>query len=173
MMHFYKDPENNLHSLDSVDDEWRLPAGSVQITESEHQGIIESLIPIDNVKSNIWVAIKTYRDDRFETGGVKVAADGVDYWFYTTLKAQAQYANLYAQFNIDPTYEVADWKTMSGDFITMTKTVNESIQSALVAADVAVFAVGQSHYAAIMALETISEVKAYDYKTGWPTIYGE
>jgi hypothetical protein len=35
----YKDPENNLHFLDSSDYEYMLPAGSVQITDAEAEAL--------------------------------------------------------------------------------------------------------------------------------------
>lgn len=43
---YYKSPDNSLHSLDSVEHEHLLPAGSVQITDAQAQQIIEANAPV-------------------------------------------------------------------------------------------------------------------------------
>jgi hypothetical protein len=45
MMH-YKDPQSNLHSLDSADHEHLLPSGSVQITDAEAATIRAANAPV-------------------------------------------------------------------------------------------------------------------------------
>jgi hypothetical protein len=42
---YYKDPVNGLHSLDSTEFEYLLPAGSVAITDSEAQALRPSVEP--------------------------------------------------------------------------------------------------------------------------------
>ena len=43
---YYKAPDNSLHFLDSVEHEYMLPAGSVQITDAQAQQIIEANAPV-------------------------------------------------------------------------------------------------------------------------------
>jgi hypothetical protein len=43
---YYKAPDNSLHSLDSVEYEHMLPAGSVQITDAQAQQIIDANAPV-------------------------------------------------------------------------------------------------------------------------------
>ncbi len=50
---FYKDPEGNLHYIDSLDDEPRLPVGSVRIFDKEAQEIIQARLPEVDLKASI------------------------------------------------------------------------------------------------------------------------
>lgn len=60
------------------------------------------------------------------------------------------------------------WKTMGTGFVTMTQTLAGQIFGATAQRDITVFAVAESHIAAIAALTDADAVLAYDYSTGWP-----
>ena len=60
------------------------------------------------------------------------------------------------------------WKTLDGSFVTMTQSLAGQIFGAVAAHDSATFAVAENHRA---AMELTSNPEAYDYQTGWPTVY--
>ncbi len=122
-------------------------------------------------QDQVWAAIKAKRDDLKFNGGVKVAVDGEDKWFYVTVDARTQYANLAATFTRNPTLTIEGWRTMDGSFVTMDATLLASIQDNGAVQESTIFAVGVTHETAMMALTTAAAVAAYDYSTGWPVTY--
>lgn len=75
----YKDPQNNLHSIDSTEYAYLLPAGNVPITDAEADDIRLSQLPvvvpptIKEIKASQWEAIKAKREHLSDTGGYSVS----------------------------------------------------------------------------------------------------
>ena len=124
-------------------------------------------------QDQVWAAIKAKRDGLKFDGGVKVAVDGVDKWFYVTVDARTQYANLAATFTRNPTLTIEGWRTMDGSFVTMDAALLGDIQDNCAIQESTIFAVGVTHETAMMALTTAADVLAYDFSTGWPAVYGD
>lgn len=78
---YYKDPENNLHSIESTDFAYLLPAGSVQITDEEAAKIAKpkltkaELQAQKNAESLAYLASTDWYVVRFAESGVAVPAD--------------------------------------------------------------------------------------------------
>ncbi len=60
------------------------------------------------------------------------------------------------------------WKVIGGALVDMTPTLAGQVFAAQAARDAALFAVAESHIAAINALTTVEAVESYDASTGWP-----
>lgn len=111
---------------------------------------------------NKWLEIKKKRDLLTEIGGYKVGT----MWFHSDQKSRSQQLGLVLLgANIPAGLQ---WKTMDGTFVTMTQTLAGQILAAAAASDTAIFAVAESHRA---AMEASADPAAYDYSTGWPVTF--
>lgn len=109
-----------------------------------------------------WERIKQERDRR-KASGVNVGG----YWFHSDDPSRIQQLGLVMMGANVP---AVPWKTMSGEFVTMSPTLARQIFMAVAAADQAIFGIAEQHKAAMRASE---DPAAYDYLTGWPPVYGE
>lgn len=161
-----------------------IPADAVEITEVEHAALIEGQSmgkhivagesgrpilqdPHPPTAAQVLERIKAERDRR-KAGGVKVKVGTVNKWFHSDDASLIQQMGLVMMGTSIP----ADlrWKTMDGSFVTMTQAVAGSVFTAAAASDQAIFAVAETHKA---AMESGADPASYDYSTGWPKIYGE
>lgn len=114
-------------------------------------------------RARIWEAIKAERDRR-KAGGVQVAGK----WFHSDDPSRIQQIGLVMMgASIPPGLS---WKTMDGSFVTMTQTLAGQVFGAVAALDQAAFTAAETHRAAMEAAE---DPTAYDFSTGWPTVYGD
>lgn len=120
--------------------------------------------PVEVLRNRVWERIKTYRTG-VEAGGVKVG----DYWFHSDIESRIKYLGI-TLMQIDPNTVIANWKTMTGVFVPMTKPLAEQILVAVAAHDINVFAVAEQHKAALQGSDTPLE---YDYTIDWPDCYLE
>lgn len=123
---------------------------------------------IQQVKIDQWEAIKAERDRRI-TGGVKVplTVDGVtkDYWFHSDDISRIQQLALVILGGNVPAIQ---WKTMSGEFVTLDQAKVQAVFQASISSDAAKFQVAEQHKAQMLASANPED---YDFSGGWPAIY--
>lgn len=112
-------------------------------------------------EARVWVAIKNERDRRTQQGGVKVG----EHWFHSDTFSRSQQLGLKMMGAEVP---AIPWKTMSGEFVTMTQELAQGIFMAVANSDVAVFDAAESHRE---AMHQSADPLAYDFSEGWPPIY--
>lgn len=112
-----------------------------------------------------WERIKAMREKLSDEGGYKVAVNGVDKWFHSDAKSKTQQLSLVVMgANVPP----VQWKTMDGSKVTMTQALAGAIFSAAATQDMTLFAVAESHRA---AMEAAADPDSYDFSAGWPEVY--
>src|SRR5574343_1115113 len=117
----------------------------------------------DDAIAGRWLFIKAERDRRIDFGGYKVG----DHWFHSDAKSRGQQRDNEAEGEgLTP----IEWKTMSGEFVTMTPALATAIRAARMSSDSAIFAAAEAHAAAMAASD---DPAAYDFSIGWPAAYGE
>jgi hypothetical protein len=161
---YYKDANNHLHFLENEVYAHLLPVDCVEISDAEAASI-QAPTP-DQVKSEKWESIKSERDRR-KAGGVMVEVGADNKWFHSDDASRIQQIGLVMMGAGIPAG--LQWKTMDGSFIAMNQTVAGAVFSAVAASDQAIFAVAETHRA---AMESSTDPASYDYSTGWPKIYG-
>lgn len=115
----------------------------------------------------VWDRIQAVRTEK-QAGGFPVDVDGKNYWFHSDESSRVQQLGLVQLGkNIPPDLW---WKTMSGEFVTMTATLANNVLLAAIAADTAIFAVAEHHKAEMMCLDDPTD---YDYSSGWPQVYAD
>jgi hypothetical protein len=118
---------------------------------------------IEEIKNRLYSEIKAYRDLR-KTLGVKVGA----YWFHSDDSSRIQQLGLVLLgANIPGTLL---WKTMSGDFVQMNQSLAQAIFQTIANSDTAIFAVAEQHRQNVL---NSNDPSNYNYKTGFPPVYGE
>jgi hypothetical protein len=161
MHNYYKDLNNKIHTLESIEFEYLLPNGCTQITEAEADDIRKPLL--GELRDSIWNDIKAYRDLK-KSSGVKVG----NFWYHTDDTSRIQHLGLVMLgANIPPDLM---WKTMSGEFVQMHQSLALGIFQAIAFSDTQIFKIAEIHKATMLAM---SDPTDYDYKTGWPLVYGE
>lgn len=115
------------------------------------------------VRDIVWTSIQTRRDSR-KQGGVKIG----NYWFHSDDTSRIQQIGL-VMFGANMPVGI-QWKTMTGEFVTMTPTLAQQIFAGIATSDVVVFGIAETHRQNVMAS---NDPGNYDYTTGWPAIYGE
>ena len=133
------------------------------------------------IKDEIWENIKNIRDTK-QTGGSKVKVLEKDYWFHTDIQSQIQHLGLYETAkttfaisgNLNQTLKLngADiiWKCMNGEMLILTVQIVFDLFDADKKLMGSLFAAGETHK---YFLYQSTDPLGYDYKTGWPEVYGE
>ncbi len=119
---------------------------------------------VTQIKSDMWDLIKAERDRRTTTGGYKVG----NYWYHSDNASRIQQIALVMLGANMPSGVM--WKTMSGEFVSMTPTLAMQIFQAAIASDMAIFTVAEQKRA---AMSIAADPDSYNYLSGWPLIYGE
>ena len=116
--------------------------------------------------------IKAHRDER-KNGGVFVAG----YWFHTDTESRIQYLGLLERFSDAADDELItfngaalQWKTMSGAFTTLTRSLLARISAAIAELDVRLFACAESLIARAADEEDLSNFR---WLEGWPQTFQE
>lgn len=117
----------------------------------------------ENSKEKAWRLIQAERDRR-KSGGVTVNG----FWFHSDDASRIQYIALMMLGQNMP--QTIMWKTMSGAFVLMTPTLVASIFNAVMLNDQLNFANAEQHR---FAMYNSPAPLAYNYTSGWTTIYGE
>lgn len=112
-------------------------------------------------KDAAWGAIKAKRDALSDSGGYLVSGK----WFHSDEKSKTQQLGL---FIMGANVPAVQWKTMSGDFVTMSQALAAGIFQAAAAQDMAIFAAAETHKA---AMETSADPAAYNFSAGWPDTF--
>ena len=112
----------------------------------------------------IWEAIKAERDRRTQTGGYRVG----DHWYHSDTFSRTQQLGLVMLGSSMP--EGLAWKTMSGDFVTMTPALAQQVFASATAADMAHFAHAEQLRGQVFAAPDPASVDIY---AGWPPSFGE
>lgn len=123
----------------------------------------DNLTKLGQASATLATAIKEVRDIR-KSGGVKVGTD----WFHSDDPSRVQHLGLLQLGDNIP----ADlmWKTMQGTFVIMTKALVTNIFNAMLAHDMNTFAMAELH---IACMTEHYDPYVYNYKSRWPSIYGE
>lgn len=132
-------------------------------------------VDLDAVKAGMWRKIQSERTRRME-GGYPVAFGGKTWWMHSDTaslgqqQGLVQMAQLMAMQGKDMTAEIAKWKTMTGEFVSMTGNFALAMFAAGMAQQSTIFQQAEIHKAKMSAL---AEPWTYDFSTGWAKIYGE
>lgn len=116
----------------------------------------------------IWESIKAERDRRQLEGGVQVSG----HWFLSADRATGEYNSLInaSQGMSSDTILRAGWRTMDGAQVDMTPALASQILIAGIAQRCAIDDAAIAHKA---AMEGSPDPSAYDFSSGWPSVFGE
>jgi hypothetical protein len=118
---------------------------------------------LECVKEDKWEAIKAERDRR-KAAGVKVGT----YWFHSDDASRIQQIALTM---LGPNIPAnLQWKTMTGQFTTMTQTLAAQVFQTSIQSDQIIFGRAEIHRANMMAS---ADPGSYDFSGGWPTTYAD
>lgn len=99
-----------------------------------------------------------------ETSGIAIA----DYHIATDRESQSQLFSVYTSLKSGLINDSA-WKTADGSFTQVTLPDLEPIAQAVASHVRACFAAEEMHYKEINAMQTQTELNAYDISSGWPS----
>lgn len=131
---------------------------------------------VAEIKADKWEVIKAERDRR-KAGGFKVGA----LWFHSDADSRIKHLvlkdkarDLFAAGgamtdNLTILGQPVRWKTMDGSFANVTAQLAFDIVTAAGDLDARLFAVAETHRA---AMEAAADPSAYDFSAGWPATFG-
>lgn len=114
-----------------------------------------------NAQQERWLDIKLYRDI-LKANGVLVSG----YWFHSDDTSRIQQIGLVMLGTNIPAG--LQWKTMTGEFVTMTPTLASGIFVKIATNDTQIFSVAEAHRQAMLAS---SDPENYDYSANWPATF--
>lgn len=117
----------------------------------------------ESAQHYMWGKIMEFRDNKYSQG-CKV----IDYWFHTDVDSKLKYLGLLAFGSNLP--ENLQWKTMTGEMVTMTVELLQNVFIAVTTQEATVFAMGEYHKGNLMLSE---DPLNYDYSQGWVATYSE
>ena len=118
----------------------------------------------NDIKIDLWDAIKAERDRRKNDGGYRVGVN----WYHSDTSSRIQQLGLVMMGAGLPANLY--WKTMDNGFVLMTQTLALQIFQTAAASDMTIFTVAEQKKTAMLASATPA---SYDYLSGWPLIHGE
>lgn len=126
---------------------------------------------LQNAKDMMWQRIKSYRDER-EDSGVKMVIDTVNYWFHSDTKSLIKYIFLMilSMFFASQFPNALKWKTLSGDKVALNTGIIINLFFTILNYGGVVFEVAEQHKA---AMQQSTDPLNYNYLSGWPLIFGE
>jgi len=125
------------------------------VSDAERDAVLKS-----RAQARKWLEIQAERERR-KYAGTKVGA----YWFHSDDPSRIQQIALVMMGASVPPVQ---WKTMSGEFVTMTQTLAMQIFQTRATSDVAIFTVAEQHRATMLAS---SDPDNYDFSANWPEVY--
>ncbi len=139
---------------------WTYDGNIIKVPSAE----VYAILIHDQEQDIMWDNIKAERDRRKNDGGYRVG----NYWYHSDSTSRIQQIALVMMGgNIPPGLQ---WKTMSGDFVTMTQGLAMQVFMAAVTSDSVLFGIAEQKHATML---TLSEPKNFDYLSGWPRAFGE
>lgn len=133
------------------------------------------VVNLENARADMWRKIQAERTRRME-GGYSVVFGGKTWWMHSDSASLGQQqglmqmAQLTAMQGKDMNAEITKWKTVSGEFVSMTGNFALAMFAAGMAQQGAIFQQAEIHKAKMSAL---AEPWAYDFSNGWAKIYRE
>ena len=130
---------------------------------------------LENARADMWRKIQAERTRRME-GGYSVVFGGKTWWMHSdsaSLGQQqglVQMAQLTAMQGKDMNAEITKWKTMTGEFVSMTGNFALAMFAAGMAQQGAIFQQAEIHKAKMSAL---AEPWTYDFSNGWAKFFRE
>jgi len=115
------------------------------------------------ITNDKWLEIKAERDRR-KAAGVKVG----NHWFHSDDASRIQQIALTMLGPNIPTG--LQWKTMTGEFTTMTQALAAQIFQTSIMSDQTIFAIAENHRQAMIAAD---HPESYDFSAGWPLTFEE
>lgn len=137
---------------------------SNDITALTNEEIIADPVFHAEMHNAMWEQIKKERDRRKSEGGYKVGAN----WYHSDDTSRIQQIGLVMLGANMPGGIM--WKTMAGSFILMTPTLAGQIFQAALTSDMTIFTVAEQKKT---AMDALTDLRDYNYLSGWPLIYGE
>lgn len=152
----------------------RNPGDTLDVVSGRIVVVPAPIIAIEQIKINIWNLIKAKRD-AVNVGGVLING----YWFHSDNTSRIRYLTLLKIVDsivvgdviTAPLYfngEAISWKTMSGEFITMTGKLATDISDAITNLDFTAFKIAEQHKS---AMESSVDPANYDFTTNWPVSF--
>jgi hypothetical protein len=139
---------------------WQHNREWVSTDDAAVQTIIDAFDPLPEAKAAKWREVQAERDRRKFAGYMAAG-----HRFHSDPDSRTQQLGLVIMgANVPP----IQWRTLDGDYVTMTPQLAGAIFTATATGDSLIFAAGEAHRAAIFALTDLAAVNAYDFSTGWP-----
>lgn len=155
---------------------FRAVTGPEDVGPDEYFSDVEPGPTLGQIKETAWGRIKAKRD-AIVLQGVKVGTK----WYHSDETSRTKYIGLLRMADAAAAaggsgtsilqYGGQDiqWKTMDGSFIKMTVQRANDVFNAVSGLDFLAFGVAEAHR---IAMEASADPAAYDFSTGWPTVYG-
>jgi hypothetical protein len=140
--------------------------------------VVNTPKPLAQIRAAIQAKVKVHRDTLQERG-VKVG----NYWIHNDVKSRTQWERMASKAQVllsaggtaSDNYLIAGqpvpWKTMTGEYITLTLGFISQVVDAIELQEALIFSKGAQHDAAINAANTIEAIAGYNWKAGWPLTY--
>lgn len=160
-----------------------VPADCVEITDERHADLLlgqsqgrrivadehghpqlqdAPVPPLSTRQESAWERIKTERDRRTQLAGYQVNG----HWFHSDTFSRTQQIGLVIMGpNMPPGVQ---WKTMTGEMVTMTPALAGQIFAAAAASDIAIYTAAEAHRAAMLAS---ADPDTYNFSGGWPPTF--
>jgi hypothetical protein len=160
-----------------------IPPDAVDITATEHEALLAGqslgklivadedghpqlqdapVPPLSTRQESAWERIKTERDRRTQQAGYQVNG----HWFHSDTFSRTQQLGLVIMGpNMPPGVQ---WKTMTGEMVTMTPALAGQIFAAAAASDIAIYTAAETHRAAMLAS---ADPDTYNFSGGWPPTF--
>ncbi len=119
---------------------------------------------VNQIKLDMWDLIKEERDRRKSSGGYKVGT----HWYHSDDTSRIQQLALVMLGSNIPNGLL--WKTLSGEFVSMTPTLALQIFQSAISSDMSIFTVAEQKKA---VMQSSNDPANYDYLSGWPLMFGE
>lgn len=129
--------------------------------------------PIEERRKAKWSEVESYRNNLMQTGGFPVGS----YWFHSDLLSRSQQLGLIELGKLalangvdtnDPIPNSPPWRTMSGEYITLTPTLTQSLVPSFLVQEASIFAVGDFYRNLINNSDNPEYI---DITVGWPLTY--
>ena len=153
-----------LHKAIRAAGHWLIEENGVFVSSNDEavQAIIDSFDPLPEAKAAKWREVQAERDRR-KFAGYMAAGNR----FHSDPDSRTQQLGLVIMGAGVPPIQ---WRTLEGNYVTMTQQLAGAIFTATATGDAAIFAAGEAHRAAVEAMTDPMQIEAYDFSGGWPEV---